>query len=288
MANYRPYTFLDLDPSVHTAEDAHAIVLPVPYEASVSYIPGTSQGPEAILRASAEMEDYDPELQTEPQAKGIHTGSTLEIADLPHHQVIDAIRTAVTHYAERDKLVGLLGGEHSISAGAVQALARLYPDLSVLVFDAQADLRDSYQDSPNSHACASRRMLEHAPVTQVGVRSMTAEEAETAKRLGVSQFQRTDEPITQIEEIAQTLSTHVYISFDLDALDPSIMSAVGTPEPGGMQWWEALKIIRFVARRCRLVGFDGVELAPQQGPERSAYTAAKLAYKMIGYAGLSL
>ncbi len=285
-----PDTFLILDPDEHTLERSRCVVLPVPYEETTSYRKGTRRGPEAIIRASAEMEDYDVELGCEPCSVGIHTAPALEAPPVlgPNggpEAMAGRVREAVAGYAAQGKLVGILGGEHSITSGAVAAHAERHPDLSVLFFDAQADLRDDYQGWSHSHACAARRTLDHASsLTLVGVRSMTGEEAAFAQERGVALFPRGAEPITDVDAIVDTLGEDVYVSFDLDAFDPSFMSAVGTPEPGGMGWWEALRILRAVGERRRIVGFDVVELAPDEGPEACAYTAAKLVYKLFGYA----
>ena len=279
-----PDTFLILDPDEHTLARSRCVVLPVPYEETTSYRKGTRRGPEAIIRASAEMEDYDMELEREPCSVGIHTASALEPADGPE-AMAGRVREAVARYADQGKLVGMLGGEHSLTSGAVAALAERRPGLSVLFFDAQADLRDDYQGWAHSHACAARRVLDHAAsLTLVGVRSMTGKEAAFMKERGIALFPRGAEPITDVDAIVDTLGEHVYVSFDLDAFDPSFMSAVGTPEPGGLGWWEALRILRAVSERRRIVGFDVVELAPDEGPEACAYTAAKLVYKLFGYA----
>ena len=281
-----PPTFLALDPAEHALDRARWVVLPVPYEATTSYRKGTQDGPAAIIRASAEMEDYDAETASEPCAAGIHTAPPLEPALGGPGAMAERVAQAVGAYADAGKRVALLGGEHSLSSGAVAALAGRVPGLSVLVFDAQADLRDEYQGSRHSHACATRRILDHAPATVVGVRSLTAEEAAFAAERNVPLFRRGPDPIVDVDAIAATLGPDVYVSFDLDALDPSLMAAVGTPEPGGLGWWEALRILRAVGERRRIVGFDVVELAPGEGPESCAYTAAKLAYKLIAYAGL--
>ena len=279
-----PNTFLILDPDEHSLERSRCVVLPVPYEETTSYRKGTRRGPEAIIRASAEMEDYDVELGCEPCAVGIHTATALEAVEGPE-AMAGRVREAVAHYAGQGKLVGMLGGEHSITSGAVAAHAERHPGLSVLIFDAQADLRDDYQGWSHSHACAARRVLDHASsLTLVGVRSMTGEEAAFAQEHGVALFPRGAEAIADVDGIVDTLGEDVYVSFDLDAFDPSFMSAVGTPEPGGMGWWEALRILRAVGERRRIVGFDVVELAPDEGPEACAYTAAKLVYKLFGYA----
>ncbi len=278
-----PNTFLALDPNEHSLDASRVVLLPVPYDATTSYRSGARFGPAAIIAASAEMEDFDPELGCEPMSVGIHTAPALEAASAGPEEMAARVSTAIAAYAERGKLVGMLGGEHSLSAGAVRPMAARYPDLSVLVFDAQADLRDEYQGMAYSHACASRRMSDHAPVTLVGVRSMTGEERTFAREQDIAMFERGAEPITDVDAIVDRLSDNVYVSFDLDAFDPSFMAAVGTPEPGGMGWWEALRILRAVADRKTIVGFDVMELAPAEGPEASAYAAAKLAYKLIGY-----
>jgi agmatinase len=279
-----PNTFLALDPELHSLESSRVVLLPVPYDATTTYRTGSRDGPAAIIRASREMEDYDVELCCEPSVVGIHTAPELE----PHaggpEAMVDRVAEAAGHYGEQSKLVGMLGGEHSLSAGAIRVAARRFDDLSVLVLDAQADLREDYQGAAYSHASASQRMLDHAPVTLVGIRSMTGEEAATAKERGIGFFPRGAEPITEIDEIVAGLTDNVYVSVDLDAFDPSFMAAVGTPEPGGMGWWEALRILRAVGERRRIVGFDVMELAPAEGPEACAYAAAKLVYKLIGYA----
>lgn len=279
-----PSTFLALAPDAHTLERSAAVVLPVPYDATTSFRGGTREGPRAIIHASRQMEDYDPELDRVTCDVGIHTAPELE----PHAggpaAMVARVEQAVGWYADRGKLVAMLGGEHSLTPGAVRAMAKRVPRLSVLVFDAQADLRDDYQDSPYSHATASRRMLDSAPVTLVGVRSMTDGEMALVRQRGIPFFPRNADPITEVDAIVASLSDNVYVSVDLDGFDPSFMAAVGTPEPGGMGWWEVLRIIRAVAERRRIVGFDVMELAPGEGPVACAYAAAKLAYKMIGYA----
>ena len=279
-----PRTFLALDPQEHSLERSRVVLLPVPYDATTSYRAGARDGPAAIVEASRQMEDHDTELGYEPSAVGIYTAPEIE----PHaggpEAMAERVYQAVAWYTGQDKLVGLLGGEHSLSAGAVRAIAEQTQDVSVLVFDAQADLREEYQGTPRSHASAVRRIADHAPVTLVGVRSMTGGEAALARTRSIPLFARGPEPITDVEAIVEGLSANVYVSFDLDAFDPSLMAAVGTPEPGGLGWWEALTILRAVAERRRIVGFDVVELAPAEGPEACAYTAAKLVYKIIAYA----
>lgn len=281
-------TFLALDPAEHTLERSRVVVLPVPYAETVSYRPGADAGPAAIIAASAEMEDYDPELGREPCDVGIHTSTAIDPAGDGPEAMAGRVADTVAAHVSIGRLVCVLGGEHSLTAGSVEGTARYIDDLSVLILDAQADLRDEYQGWRYSHACAARRVLDHAPVTLVGVRSMTTDEAEFIDDLAIPCFERGSAPLDDVDAVIATLSPNVYVSVDLDALDPSIMAAVGTPEPGGMGWWETLRLLRAVAERRRIVGFDVMELAPAEGPEACAYTAAKLAYKLMAYATMQL
>ena len=280
-----PYTFLGLDGPLHAYEQASVVVLPVPYDATTSYKAGAREGPEAIISASRELEDYDTELACEPPSVGIYTALPLE----PHlgspEAMVDRVARAVETLARADKLPVVLGGDHSVTIGTISALAPLHPDLSVLYLDAHADFRDDYLGTRWGHASAARRVSEICPVTLVGVRSMSQEEADTLRSSDKVQLfpyagQLTDETC---DAVADSLSGPVYVSVDLDVLDPSLMAAVGTPEPGGLGWYPLLRLLRLVAERHPIVGFDVVELAPREGPASCAYIAAKLVYKLIGY-----
>ncbi len=232
------------------------------------------------------MEDYDPELRVEISAVGIHTAPELERHAGGPAAMTRRVRAAVQSYLQRDKLVALVGGEHSISIGAVQAHAQRFPDLSVLYLDAHADLREWYEGSRYSHACVARRLLERAPVVLAGVRSLSIEEERFIEQRRLPAFfwrQPGRQPYSPEAVLAQ-LTPQVYISIDLDVFDPSLMAAVGTPEPGGLEWEEMLTLLRSVAERRRIVGFDVTELSPGEGPTACAYTAATLVYKLIGYA----
>ena len=242
----------------------------------------------AILRASYNLEDYDHELDLDVSQVGIHTTPFLE----PHmggpRQMVERIEETVHTLATPDKIVGLLGGEHTISVGAVKAIATRYPDLSVLYLDAHGDLRDQYMDTPWSHATVARRLQEICPLVQIGVRSISQEERDFIRQKGMPTFfwDSDDPKLPVLDRLLPLLTQEVYISIDLDVLDPSIMAAVGTPEPGGMSWSQITWLIRKVAERRRIVGFDVTELSPGEGPTACSYTAAKLVYKLIGYSTL--
>ncbi len=278
-------TFLGVPP--HESGRSAVTLIPVPYDATTSYRTGSRDGPRAIIRASRELEDYDLELDRDISTAGIQTAPELDPFAGGPEGMIDRVDRAVSEMLIDCAIVGLLGGDHSITVGAVRAFERLHSDLSVLYLDAHADLRDEYEGSPWSHACVARRVLKMCPLVEVGVRSLSESERRFIDDEGVPVYFWPDETAGVagiLPQIADRLSDTVYVSIDLDVLDPSIMAAVGTPEPGGMSWHSATTLLRHVAERKRIVGFDVVELSPGEGPEACAFTAAKLAYKLIGYA----
>ncbi len=284
-APWVPFNFLATPPARSALEASRAVVLPVPYDSTTSFKAGARDGPRAIIEASRQLEDYDLELGADISQVGIHTAQWLE----PHmggpEQMTDRVSTAVRPFLEQGKLVAALGGEHSITVGAVRAHKAVYQDLSVLYLDAHADMRDSYNETRYSHACAARRVSEACRVVLAGVRSASAEEVEHVRRRRLPVFwQHSAGSFPSAAEVAALLSDTVYVSVDLDVLDVGTMPAVGNPEPGGVTWEQLLALLRGVSRLKRVVGFDVVELAPQEGPAAAAAVAAKLVYKMIGYA----
>jgi len=277
--------FGGIEPEYEAIERAAFVVVPVPYDLTTTYQGGARKGPAAILEASCNMELYDEELEAETYRAGIHTLPPLEAVAAGPEGMLDRVEEAIDGVFELGKIPVMLGGEHSITLGAVRAAAKRYPKLSVLHLDAHADMRDSYQGTPYSHACIGRRMQELCPVVQAGIRSMSVEEAAFLRKETVPCFSaatiRKDR--TWVSKALSHLSKDVYISVDLDALDPSVMPATGTPEPGGMLWQDVLALIREVCRKRRVVGFDLVELAPIPGMVAPDFLAARLAYRMMGY-----
>jgi agmatinase len=281
-----PLNFLALQPNQSRLSSAKVVVLPIPYDATASYRTGTREGPRALIEASRYLEEYDSELDLEICKVGIHTADELEPHVAGPRKMVDRIEKTVTAYLKKSKFVATLGGEHTVSLGSVRAHAKQFPDMSVLYLDAHADLRNEYQGSKFSHACIARRITETVPVVEVGVRSLSSEEHSFITEKQIPVFFRTESHSNQdslVEEIVEQLSESVYVSLDLDVLDPSIMAAVGTPEPGGMSWEEMTKLLRTVAKKRHIIGFDINELSPQEGPTACSFTAAKLAYKLIGY-----
>lgn len=281
-------TFLDTPPHEDEPTTAAAFIIPVPYDGTTSFLSGARDGPAAIIEASRHLEDYDIELDCDISEVGIHTTQELQPQMDGPQSMIAVVRRAVGSAASNGKLPILLGGEHSITVGAVQALTELYSDLSVLYIDAHADMRDSYMGTKWGHASVARRISEICPLALIGVRSISAEEKGFVEEQGISlQFWDAAVPARLDSAIALAtdhLTENIYISIDLDALDPSIMAGVGTPEPGGMLWHEILALLHAISHRAAIVGFDVVELNPSQGAVSCAFTAAKLAYKLIGYA----
>lgn len=270
----------------HTDFDrARFVVLPVPYDLTSTYRSGSRLGPAAILDASAHMELYDEELGRETYTCGIHTLPFLEPDARGPREMIETIRQKTAEVVAAGKIPVALGGEHSISFGCVQALKEKFPALSVLQFDAHADLRKAYQGTPYSHASVARRISECCPLVQVGIRSMSVEEAAFLADSPVRSFSADYmlEEKDGCENIARHLKGDVYISVDLDVLDPAFMPATGTPEPGGIGWKDVLRLIRAVSKNCRVRGFDVVELSPIPGFIAPDFLAAKMTYRMMGY-----
>lgn len=278
--------FLGIGPQWSRYEAARAAVLPVPWEATTTYLKGTARGPQAIIDASHQVELYDEELGRETYRLGIATLPELEVAGLTYEHAAERIQAVARRVLADGKLLVSLGGEHSITPPLVQAAAAACGPLTVLQLDAHADLRDAYDGTPHSHACAMRRVTEKLPAVQIGIRNLSAEEAALIQRGGHTVFfahEMAADP-SWPDRALERLDGPLYLTIDLDYFDPSVVPAVGTPEPGGPGWYETLRFLRRVAQRCRIVAIDLVELCPIPGQVVSEFTAAKLAYRLIGYA----
>lgn len=274
-------------------------VLPVPYDLTVSYVAGTRKGPGAIIEASTHMELYDEELGCEPAEEGIETLPPVEPTALGPEEMIKRVKAAAAEILKEDKVPVMLGGEHSVTLGVVEALLDRYADLSVLQLDAHADMRDSYMDSPYNHACVARRISELCPIVQLGIRSLSVEEAsflDGARSVRGGRNARKPRITTRyapevlkavsarrVKGLLKGLTDHVYVTVDIDAFDPSVMPSTGTPEPGGLLWYDVLAVLSAVTAARKVVGFDLVELCPQPGNVAPDFLAAKLVYRMIGY-----
>ncbi|MDQ3850508.1 MAG: agmatinase [Actinomycetota bacterium] len=287
-----PDTFLGLPESHRRMDTARVLVLPIPFEATVTYGTGTAAGPAAIVAASQHVELYDREHDCEPALEyGVHTLPALRPPAQPQAAVA-AIARAVAQAVAPGRLVVALGGEHTISAGVSQGLLEgVGAPLSVVQIDAHCDLRDEWEGTPYSHACVARRMLDDPRVEQVlqlGVRSIDAGEVAFARahpeRVRTWYVDEVQDGGWHAELARRLAGRRVHLTIDVDGLDPAVVPATGTPEPGGLSWSQALDVVRTVARAAPIVGIDCVELAPSPGLHAAEFAVAKLLYKTITYA----
>ncbi|MFA4973857.1 MAG: agmatinase [bacterium] len=280
--------FLGLEPKDCDYSRARVVVLPVPYEATVSYGGGTSKGPAAIIAASQQVELYDEELSCEPSEIGVATMDPVDVSGVSPGELYERVAPHVLKILHDGKIPLSLGGEHSVTPAIFAALQRIHRDTTVLQFDAHADLRQEYDGEPMSHACAMARVRELAPAVQVGIRNLSREEAAWIERDRLPVFfahRMRKDPDWMKKALAEIKTEKIYITIDVDAFDSSVVPMTGTPEPGGMGWYEVTEFLRLVMSRKKTVGIDIVELAPREGMHASDFLVAKLAYKCIGYLG---
>lgn len=280
-----PLVFGGAMPEMRSFDDSRVVILPVPMERTTSYVGGTRNGPREILEASSHMELWDEEVGADVHGIGIYTLPQMELPFGELAPLMEEIRRVASEVLSRDKFLVTIGGEHSITPPLVAAAAARHKGLTVLQIDAHADLRESYMGTAHNHACAMRRSLDYARITQVGIRSMSTEEAAAAPGLNTTIFY--DATMRRdphwIDRVVDTLSGPVYISIDVDGLDPAIMPATGTPEPGGLSWYEILALLRATITRHNVVACDVVELSPLPGLMAPNFLCAKLIYKILTY-----
>lgn len=272
--------FLDLPQEFRDSDDAAVAILPVPYDATSTWKKGADRGPAAILEASTHLERYDIETATEPYRHGIVTLDAVAF-DGPPEGLADEVQSRTATLLQGGQLPVLLGGEHSVSIGAIRAAAAAFSQLSVLQIDAHADTRESYAGSDCNHACVMARARELCPIVQVGIRSVDASELEALDTDRVFWAHELDSDGVWVERVVSLLGPDVYVTIDLDGFDPSVMPATGTPEPGGMSWRQVIALLAAVTASRRVVGFDVVELLPQAGDHACDFLAAKLVYHFL-------
>jgi len=271
--------FLDTD-EVCSLEKARYVIMGVPYDGTSTFVKGADRGPQAILDASDSLELLDIQYGIEACNAGIHTDH--HNYDFTTPEAMEASVYARTcEMLNLGKTPVLIGGEHSISAGSIRAVSERYPDLTVLQIDAHADLRDSYHGSPFNHACVMRRAQEHARVVQVGIRSVCSEEQVHIVPENIFYAHNIVGRTDWMQQAVDRLTEHVYVTFDLDGLDPAILPATGTPLPGGLAWYPTIQFLHEVFTQRNVVAFDVVELCPQPDDKASDVLAASLVYKMI-------
>jgi agmatinase len=279
-----PFNFGGLDEELTNFDKARVLIWPVPFEKTVSYGVGTKDGPRAIIDASRNMELFDEEIGGETARIGIHTLMPIH-ADREPDEMMQVLYDEAKKLLRLGKFLCMLGGEHSISAPVIKAHKEVYPDLSVLQIDAHADLRDQYDGTPHSHASIMRRVVELCPAVQVGIRSLSAEEAKVIPSLPTRIFfakdiiGRTD----WMDDVVGSLTDEVYLTIDVDGFDPSLIPTTGTPEPGGLMWYDVVLLLRKVAQHRRIVGMDVTELSSSPDNQSPSFLTAKLVYKTLGY-----
>jgi agmatinase len=235
-----------------------------------------------MIEASANMELYDIETDSEVFKKGIFT-EDITGGDISTTEMIDAVHGTTRYYLENNKFVVVIGGEHSVSIGSIKAHAQHFKDLTVLQLDAHSDLREEYNGSKYNHACVMARTKEFCPIVQVGIRSMDSSEKESMDKEAVFFAKEIHQKTDWIKKVISKLSKNVYTTIDLDVFDPSMMPSTGTPEPGGLLWYEVLELLRTVIEKKNVVGFDVVELCPDDRNAAPDFMAAKLIYKLLSY-----
>ena len=275
-------TYAGIEDQFSKLDTSKIVLIPVPYDGTSTWQKGADKGPAAFLEASENMELYDIETQTEVYKQGIFIADAIIESQSPE-TMVNEVHKMTKKYIKRNKFVTAFGGEHSISIGTIRAFNECFDNLTVLQIDAHADLRKDYEGSKFNHACALYEASQTTNLIQVGIRSMDVMETtvmDTEKTYFAHEMAAddawTDSAIDQMTE-------NVYITLDLDALDPSIMPSTGTPEPGGLFWYELLEFLKTVFEDKNVVGFDIVELCPNEHDKSSDFLAAKLYYKMLTY-----
>jgi agmatinase len=261
---------------------AGIVIVPVPFDETSTWIKGSDRGPDAILEASPNLEFYDIETGTEVYKKGIFTAGPVTENRSPE-ALVQAVHDKAISLLKDNKFPVFIGGNHTVSIGSARAFSEYFPDISVLQLDAHTDLRQEYDGSPLNHACTMARIRETAPIVQVGIRSMSAEELPYADRERIFAAHELFLDKNLYQKALELLTGNVYITIDLDVLDPSLMPSTGTPEPGGPQYSELMHFLRQVTRKRNVVGFDVVELCPSPSNKAPDFVAAKIIYQLLSY-----
>lgn len=273
--------FGDFTPEEMRYESAAIAILPVPYDGTSTWIKGADRGPEALLDASYNLEFYDIETESEVYKQGIATLDPVVESSSPE-AMSEEVERRMERILDDGKFPVLIGGEHSVSIGAFRAMARRYPNISILQLDAHSDMRDEYEGSPCNHACVMARAKELTPnITQVGIRSTAREELHNIDPERTFYAHRIAEDSGWMERVSSQLGEEVYITIDLDVLDPSVLPSTGTPEPGGLSYREVISLLRRIIEQHRVVGLDVVELCPNPSAKASDFLAAKLIYQFL-------
>jgi agmatinase len=276
------FSFGGLPEEYSSPDKSQVVIIPVAYDGTSTWCKGADEGPAAMIEASANMELYDIETDSEVFKRGIFTEDEIG-GDISVREMTEAVTSTVRYYLEGGKFAVVIGGEHSVSVGTIRAHAERYKNLTILQLDAHSDLREEYNGSKYNHACVMARAREVCPIVQVGIRSMDSSEKGAMDRSNVFFARDIYDNRDWIKKAVSKLGGDVYITIDLDVFDPSIMPSTGTPEPGGLGWYDVLAFLRAVCGKKNVVGFDVVELCPDSGNKAPDFLAAKLVYKLLSY-----
>ena len=276
--------FAGLSPKDSSYESSMFVVVPVPFDKTSTWVKGADKGPTSLIEASQNMELYDIETDTEVCRKGIFTDRPI-VKSAPE-AMVEAVKQTTLKHLSKGKAVIILGGEHSVTTGAVYAYKEKYPKLNVLQIDAHTDLRERYEGSRFNHACVMARVKDICPIVQVGIRSVSSEENHSIDRSRCFLAEDIQKDPAWMGKALAKLESPVYITIDLDGFDPSLLPSTGTPEPGGLKWYETLEFLKNVIKKKKVVGFDVVELCPNPSDKSSDFLAAKLVYKLMSYIAL--
>lgn len=276
--------FAGLQKQFSNFKNSSIVILPVPFEKSSTYKKGSVKGPNAIIEASQNMELYDIETDSEVYRKGIWTHPEIEIKSLSPVDMIENVSRKVLNLLKDDKFVVVLGGEHTVSIGVIKAVGEFFNDITVLHLDAHTDMRDTYLQNKYSHACTMARVKEIVPdIVSVGIRSIASSELKKIDKDKIFYAREIHSSSDWIKKVIGKLSKNVFLNIDIDVFDPSVMPSVGTPEPGGLNWYQVLELIKSVSVERNIVSFDVVELCPHLENVASDFLAAKLIYKTLSY-----
>lgn len=263
-------------------ETSKVVLIPVPYDGTSTWQKGADKGPEAFLNASENMELFDIETHSEPYREGIYLADAVT-ENASAEKMVEAVHQSTKEFIEKGKFVTIFGGEHSISIGTIRAFREQFEDLTVVQLDAHTDLRPEYHGSKCNHACAVYEASKTTNLIQVGIRSMDIEEWQYLNTSRVYFAHNMVHNEKWMQDAISQMTSNVFITIDLDAFDPSILPSTGTPEPGGMKWYETLEFLKEIFKNKNVVGFDIVELCPREEEKSSDFLAAKLYYKMLAY-----
>lgn len=267
---------------VYSYDESKIIIVPVPYDETSTWMKGADKGPDAVLNASVNLEFYDIETDSEAHLKGIHTISPVTEKETPL-KLVNAVHDQVLSLLSENKFPVIIGGNHTVSIGAMKAFSEYFKDISILQLDAHADLRQIYEGSEFNHACAMARAREFAPVVQVGIRSMSVDELPYVQKDRMFFSHDLYNKKKLYSEALDMLSENVYITIDLDVFDPSLIPSTGTPEPGGPDYYELMNFLREVINSRNVTGFDVVELCPSPANKAPDFIAAKIIYQLLSY-----